>query len=143
MGPGRETLETATMPDMLFIVLVRWIILAVAVGVTAWLMPGVTIDGGPLALIGVAALYGLVNALIGPIARLLALPVTMVTFGLFALVINGLLLALTAGLSGSLDVGGFGAAIVAAILISLFSTLLQFVVMRQARFAQKVEGGAG
>jgi putative membrane protein len=131
------------MPDMLFIVLVRWIILAVAVGVTAWLMPGVTIDGGPLALIGVAALYGLVNALIGPIARLLALPVTMVTFGLFALVINGLLLALTAGLSGSLDVGGFGAAIVAAILISLFSTLLQFVVMRQARFAQKVEGGAG
>ena len=106
-------------------------------------MPGVTIDGGPLALIGLAALYGLVNALIGPIARLLALPITMVTFGLFALVVNGLLLALTAGLSGSLDVGGFGAAIVAAILISFFSTLLQFVVMRQTRFAQKVEGAAG
>jgi putative membrane protein len=131
------------MPDMLFIVLIRWIILAVAIGITAWLMPGVNIDGGPLALIGVSALYGLVNALIGPIARLLALPLTMVTFGLFALVVNALLLALTAGLSGSLDVGGFGAAIVAAILISLFSTLLQFVVMRQARFAQKVDGGAG
>ena len=69
-------------------------------------------------------LFGLINGLIGPLLRLISLPLTLVTFGLFALVINGALLALTAGLSDALDVGGFFATMVAAILISIFTSLL-------------------
>jgi putative membrane protein len=53
-----------------------------------------------------------------------------VTFGLFGLVINGALLALTAGLSDALDVGGFLATIVAAVIISVVTTLLGFAGLR-------------
>ena len=94
------------------------------------MVPSVNIDGGILSLLGVALLFGLVNAIIGPLLHLVSLPLTLATFGLFALVINGVLLALTAGLSNSLDVGGFFAVIGAALLISIFSTVLQAVARR-------------
>jgi putative membrane protein len=75
-------------------------------------------------------LFGLVNALIGPVLRLISLPLTLVTFGLFSLVINAALLGITAGLSDSLDVGGFFATVLAAILISVLNTILLFVTVR-------------
>ena len=104
--------------------LVVWVVMAIAIGITAALVPSVDIDGGFFALLGVAMIYGLVNALIGPLIRLLTIPLSIVTLGLFALVINGVLLAITAGLSDNLNVGGFFAAIVAAILISVLTTVL-------------------
>jgi len=78
----------------------------------------------------VALLFGLVNALLGPVLRFLSLPLNAITFGFFAIVVNGLLLAATAGLSSNLEVGGFLAAIVAACLISLLSTLMSFALVR-------------
>jgi len=107
-----------------------WIVLAVAIAITAELVPSVDVDGGILTLLWVAFLFGLVNAIIGPVLHLLALPITVVTFGLFALVVNGVLLALTAGLSSGLNVGGFFACIVAALLISVFSTALEWIGQR-------------
>ena len=104
--------------------LVVWVVMAIALGITAALVPSVDIDGGFFALLGVALIYGLVNALIGPIIRLLTIPLSIVTLGLFAVVVNGVLLAITAGLSDNLDVGGFLAAVVAAILISVLTTVL-------------------
>jgi putative membrane protein len=103
-----------------------WLIVAAAIAITAAVVPSVDIDGGVLPLLGVALLFGLVNALVGPVLRLISLPITVVTFGLFSLVINGCLLALTAGLSDALDVGGFLAAMGAALLISLLSGLMTF-----------------
>ncbi|MFI5428578.1 phage holin family protein [Aeromicrobium sp. UC242_57] len=105
-----------------------WFIIAVAIAITAAIVPSVEIDGGFFALLGVALVFGLVNGLIGPLLRIISLPITMVTFGLFALVVNGVLLALSAGLSDALDLGGFLATIVAALLISIFSTIVGFVV---------------
>jgi putative membrane protein len=110
--------------------LVAWLIIAVAIAITAAIVPSVEIDGGILALLGVALLFGLVNALLGPLLRFLSLPLNAVTFGFFAIVVNGLLLAATAGLSSSLEVGGFLAAVVAACLISLLSTLMSFGLIR-------------
>jgi putative membrane protein len=104
--------------------IVSWLVLAVAIAIAAAVVPSVEIDGGVVALLGVALLFGLVNALVGPLLRLITLPLTVVTFGLFALVVNAALLALTAGLSDSLDVGGFLAAVVAALLISVLSGLI-------------------
>lgn len=103
-----------------------WVVLAIAIAITAELVPSVEIDGGIVTLLWVAFLFGLVNAIIGPLLRLLSLPITLMTFGLFALVINGVLLALTAGLSSGLNVGGFFACIVAALLISVLSTILEW-----------------
>lgn len=107
-----------------------WVATAVALAVAAALIPSVDIDGGVATLLWVALLFGLVNGLIGPLLRLISLPLTLVTFGLFGLVINGALLALTAGLSDALDVGGFLATIVAAVIISVVTTLLGFAGLR-------------
>ena len=107
-----------------------WAVTAVAIAVAAALVPSVDINGGVVSLLWVALLFGLVNGLVGPLLRLISLPLTLITFGLFGLVINGALLALTAGLSDSLNVGGFLASIVAAIIISVIETVLGFVGLR-------------
>jgi len=110
--------------------LVAWLVTAAAIAIAAAIVPSVEIDGGVVALLGVALLFGIVNAILGTVLRFLSLPLNLITFGLFALVVNGVLLAATAGLSDNLEVGGFLAAIVAACLISLLSTLMSFVLIR-------------
>jgi putative membrane protein len=118
---------------MLKKVLIRWAVLTVAVGAAASIVPGVNIHGGFLTLVWVALLFGLVNAIIGPFLRLLALPFTLLTLGVFALVVNGILVAITAGLSSKFDVGGFFSAFVAALVISLVSMLLNRVTTSKRR----------
>jgi putative membrane protein len=108
---------------MLKHLIIVWVSLAIAFAITAALVPSVDIDGGALALIGIAGLFGLVNAIIGPLLRLLSIPLLLITFGLFALVINAALLAITAGLTDVLDVGGFFSTVLAAFLISCISAL--------------------
>jgi putative membrane protein len=115
---------------MLKSVVIVWVCTAVAIAVTAALVPSVEIDGGPLAVIGVAAVFGLVNAIIGPLLRLLSLPLLLITFGLFALVINAALLGIAAGLSNALEIGGFFSTVVAAFLISVFSAFLGWLAFR-------------
>lgn len=107
--------------------LIRWAVLSVAVGLAAAIVPDVDINGGIVTTLWVALLFGLVNAFIGPILRLLALPFTLITLGLFALVVNAVLVAITAGLSDRLDVGGFFSAFLAALVISLVSMVLNRV----------------
>ena len=113
---------------MIKALIIMWLVLAAAIALAAAIVPSVEVEGGFFTLLWVALLFGLVNGLIGPLVRLISLPLTMLTFGLFALVINGVLLALTAGLSDNLQVGGFFGAIVAALLISIFTTVLSVVV---------------
>src|SRR3954454_15703126 len=96
-----------------------WAIAAVAVGLTAGLLPGIHIDGGFGALLLIALAWGLINGIIGPIARLLSLPLTIITFGLFALVVNALLFMLTAWLVNALRVDGFLWAGLGSAMISL------------------------
>lgn len=119
---------------LMALILIRWLFIASVVALTAAIVPGVEVSGGFLGLLGVAALLGIVNAVIGPVLRLLSLPLTVVTFGLFALVINAALLALTAGLSSNLEVGGFFPAVIGALVISLISGVAQF--MLHGRSAQ-------
>lgn len=104
--------------------LVHWAIVAVAIAIAGGVLPSVDVDGGFWGVVWVALVFGLVNALIGPLLRLLTLPLTVLTFGLFSLVVNGVLLAITAGLVDNLDVGGFLSVVVAALLISLLTAVL-------------------
>lgn len=105
-------------------ILVRLVVLAVAIWLTAWILPGVDVNGGALTYLWVALLFGLVNAVLGPVLRLVALPFTIVTLGLFALVVNAALLGITAAITDRLEVDGFWIAVLAALLISIFSALL-------------------
>jgi len=113
--------------------LVHWLVLAAALALTAALMDSVTIEGGVPGLLAVALLFGLVNMLVGPLLHLVSAPLTLITFGLFALVVNGVLLAITAGLSDILDVGGPLRVILAALIISVASTVLHFLVRAATR----------
>src|SRR4051794_30849486 len=115
---------------MLKHLLIVWASLVVAFVITEALMSSVEVHGGALTYVGVAALFGLVNAIIGPLLRLLSIPLLLVTFGLFALVINAALLGITAGLSDALDVGGFLSVVGAALMISVLSAALNWVASR-------------
>ncbi len=106
--------------------IIRWIILAVAIAFTAWLMPGVQIHGNYwVNLFIISAVFGLVNAIIRPVIFLLTCPLIILTLGLFTLVINALMLSLTAWLlPGMFTVSGFWTTFFAALIISIVSGLL-------------------
>ncbi len=108
--------------------LLRLLITALALWVATRVVPGIQFSGTPVALLGVALVFGVVNAFLGTLIKLLALPLTVLTLGLFALVINACLLYLTAQLSQSLGLGfsvaGFGPAFWGALVIGLTRAVL-------------------
>jgi putative membrane protein len=91
-------------------------------------VPGVTYTGGSMPILGVALVFGVVNAFIRPLAKILTFPIVIVTLGLFLLVINGFMLWLTSALSDALNLGfhvqGFRAAFLGALVVSIVSGLL-------------------
>ena len=104
------------------------VILAVAFYVLTkfQVLPGLTVDPNPDGLLGEAGtylwiglLFGVVNALVGPLLRLLSLPFVVLTLGLFLLVVNAALLGLTAAISDRLTVDGFGTALIGGLILAL------------------------
>lgn len=112
--------------------LIRLLVNAAALWVATRLVPGVSFDGGALPFLGVALVFGVVNAFIRPVMKLLTFPLIIVTLGLFALVVNGLMLWLTSSLSASLGLGfhvsGFWAAFWGALVVSLTSLILSLLI---------------
>ena len=108
--------------------LIRLLVNAAALWVATRLVPGVTYSGEVLPFLGVALVFGIVNAFIRPVAKLLTLPLIIVTLGIFAFIVNGLMLWLTSSLSESLGLGfhvsGFWAALFGSLVVSIVSTLL-------------------
>jgi putative membrane protein len=104
----------------------RFIINVLAILIIAYLFPKmIRVDSFWAALIA-ALLLGIVNAFIRPIFVFLTLPLTVLTLGLFLLVINGLMLWLVAVLVGGFHVNGFWGAVVGSILISIVSWILSW-----------------
>jgi putative membrane protein len=106
--------------------LVRWLVNALALWVAVALLPGLHFDRGIGGLLVVAAVFGIVNALLRPILTVLSCPLVVVTLGLFLLVINGLLLWVTGWVSERYDLGfhvdGLLWAILGGLIIGLVST---------------------
>jgi len=117
---------------------VRLGINAVALWLAAEWVRGFEIEGWQ-SLLATAAIFAVVNALITPVAQLLGLPITCLTLGLFTVVINAAMLALTVWIAGQLDleveIDGFLAALLAALLVSITSALLSAFVGRPLRRA--------
>lgn len=108
--------------------LLRVLINAIALAITAAILPGITTSGDIGSLVVVALIFGVVNAIVKPIAILLTLPFTIITFGLFIFVINGLMLLLTSSLSGGrLEVAGLGTAILGGIVMGLAAMVVEAV----------------
>jgi putative membrane protein len=98
----------------------RLVITALGLWAAATIVPGVTIAGVG-SLIVAALLLGFVNAFIRPIILILTLPLTLLTLGLFILVVNGISLALVAWVMPGFTLSGLGAAILGSIVVSLTS----------------------
>jgi putative membrane protein len=109
---------------MLRRLLVSWVVSAIAVGLTAGLLPGIEVDGGIGSLLLIALVWGFVNGILGPFARLISLPLTLLSFGLFALVVNGALFALTAWAVDALHVDNFGWAVIGVLILTFVTFVL-------------------
>lgn len=107
--------------------LVRIVVNALALLAVAYLVPGVAVTGFWGAVVA-AIVLGVVNAVIRPILLLLSLPLTIVTLGLFAFVINALLFWFVGHLNIGLVVSGFGAALVGSIVLAIVSWVLSALV---------------
>jgi putative membrane protein len=116
--------------------IVRLLATAVALAVAAWLVDGISVGPGTdteraLTLLGVAVIFGLVNAIVRPVLRLLTLPLVVLTLGLFLLVLNALMLLLTEWIAEQFDlafqVDGFWSALVGALIITVVSFLINVV----------------
>jgi putative membrane protein len=112
--------------------LLRWAATALAIGVAAQVLPGIQVDS-PWAAIVAALLLGFVNATLRPILLLLTLPITVLTLGLFALVVNGAMLALVASVVKGFHVAGFGSAVLGGLVISLVGSVLTWLLQPSPR----------
>jgi putative membrane protein len=114
---------------MVLRLLLIWVINAVALMATAYLIPGIGVANFWMALVA-AVVLGLLNAVVRPLLVLLTLPVTLVTLGLFIFVINALLFWLAGSVLQGFFVGGFWPAFFGAIVFSAVSWLLSALVLR-------------
>jgi putative membrane protein len=112
--------------------LARLLVNAAALWIATAIVPGVTYNGGLLAFLIVALVFGVINATIRPAMKVLTFPLIILTLGIFALVVNGLMLWLTSSLSSALGLGfhvsGFWAAFWGALVVSIISTVLSMLV---------------
>jgi putative membrane protein len=122
----------------MFHFITRLIINAVALGLAALILPGITVAGDTTAatvnLLVVALIFGLVNAIIKPILALVTCPFYILTLGLFTFVVNALMLMLTSWLAGAMFVvDGFWSALFGSIIISIVSTFLSAVLKEEQK----------
>lgn len=124
----REGTLTPSLIPFLRSSMLRFLATAAAMWVATRIVPGITHTGSAFALLGVAALFGVVNTLIAPVVKFFSLPFIILSLGLFALVINAAMLLLTSWLAAKLDLGfsvsGFIPALLGSLVISFVSALL-------------------
>jgi putative membrane protein len=103
------------------------VVLAAIIGVVTRIVPGIHLHGGFVWLLWIALIFSVVNLILGPVFRLLSLPLIVVTLGLFLLVVNAALLGITAAVSSHLTVDNFGSAVLGGFLIAVFSWLAELL----------------
>jgi len=123
----RRRLRDWTFP--MFTFALRVVINAAALWVAAYLLDGIVLSDNIATILLVALVFGLINALVRPVALLLSLPVLLLSLGLFTLVVNAGMLALTAWLTDGLSIDGFWPAFLGAIIISLTSWGLSSIII--------------
>jgi putative membrane protein len=123
--------------------LLRLIVNAAGLYVATRLVDGVQFEGDWLTLVGVALVFGLVNAIVKPVTKFFTFPLIILSVGLFLLVINGLMLVLTSRISGWLDLGftvsGFRAAFLGALVVSVINALAGLVIGDSKKRSQRDE----
>ena len=110
--------------------LVRWAVLALSFWITTFIVTGIHIEHGVWNYFWVAALFGIINTVLGSVLKLLTLPAVILSFGLFIFVINAAMLMLTDRWSSTVHIDSFGSALLGSLIISLLSGLINKIVKR-------------
>lgn len=108
---------------------VKWFLSALSIMIVASIVPGFEVRSFGSALIA-SIVMGFINATLGFVLKVLTLPITILTFGLFLLVINALMLLLASSITPGFDVKGFFPALFGSIVLSIVNMVLQFIVFR-------------
>ncbi len=113
--------------------LVRMLITAISLWLAALIVPGMDLQGLGTVL-GAALLLGIVNAFVRPVVIVLTLPLTIVTLGLFLLVVNAMMLGLVSVMFAGFTLGGFWSAMFGAVFVSFFSWLASAFIGKSGRY---------
>jgi putative membrane protein len=109
--------------------LITWLLSAIALLIVSYLLPGFHVDGFKSALIA-ALVIGLINGTLGFLLKLVTFPLTIVTLGLFWLIINALMLMLASNILSGFKVDGFWNALIGAILLAVVNMVLRSVFVK-------------
>ena len=113
-------------------ILLKLVVYALAVWLAVQFVDGLEFDGTWIALAGIAVVMALVNAIVKPIVKALSFPLVILTLGVFALIVNALMLQLVVWISRGLDLGlvstGFGATFFGALVISVVVWLAELII---------------
>ena len=112
---------------------IRLLVNALALSAAAWLIDGIQVTGGYGDILLIALVFGFLNAVLKPILIFFSLPFILVTLGLFALVVNGALLLITASLTDHLSVAGLGSAILGSMVVSLVTLFMGRVLQEEGK----------
>ena len=110
--------------------LLNWLLSALALIVVSYIVPGFVLTGLGAALIAAVAI-GLINATLGLFLKVVTLPLTVVTLGIFWLVINALMLELASAIVPGFHITGFGAAFVGAIVLALVNMIIRWMMPKK------------
>jgi putative membrane protein len=114
--------ELSTEPTIMLSFIIKWVLSAVAVLIAAYILPGVAVESFWAALL-VAVILSLFNAVLRPILVILTIPVTVLTLGLFLLVINAVIVLLVDAMVGDFYVSGFWWALIFSLVISILGAI--------------------
>ena len=108
--------------------IIKVLVNAAALWVAARFVPGIDLTADIWQILLIALVFGLINTFLKPILKILSLPVILLTLGLFAIIVNVILLAITAGLMDGLTIDGFLPALLGSIVISIVSAILNAII---------------
>ncbi|CCY63161.1 MAG: phage holin family protein [Candidatus Gastranaerophilaceae bacterium] len=113
------------------ILLLRWILFAIAIIFVAWLVPGIEVDNFQSAML-VTVIMALINIFIRPLLILITLPINILTLGILGLVINALLFLLAGYIAPGFYVDGFLAAFLGSVVLSFLGLIINMVTLNNA-----------
>jgi putative membrane protein len=108
--------------------IIKILVNAAALWVAARFVPGIDLTADIWQILLIALVFGLINTFLKPIFKILSLPVIILTLGLFAIIVNVILLAITAALMDGLTIYGFLPALLGSIVISIVSAILSAII---------------
>lgn len=105
-------------------IFLKWILFALAITFTAWIIPGIRVENF-LSAMFVCIIIALINLFVKPILQAITLPLTLASFGIFALILNAFLLICAGWIAPGFEVNGFLSALFGSILLSLFAMWIE------------------